>query len=164
MEVSVVLILIRGEDKMKIKGIPINCVFLDFLMKENNITNAIVAKATGVSIATVSNWRRGAASPTPRNLILLARALKVDRHILLEDDIQKAQSQYRQTLYKSWLEDGIEAVDKNMQLQIMKILGLNAPPQAQKHEIEVKESKPLTEAEQQVADLIHGTHVTKSED
>ena len=148
---------------MATKKVPINCVFLDYLMKEKGITNHMAAKATGASVATISNWRRGAHHPTPRNLILLARVLGVDRHILLEDDIQKSQVHYRQTLYKSWMEEGIEVVDKAMQIQIMKVLGLNAPPQTQKHEVEVSQPKELTEAEKQVTALING-NVTKSED
>ena len=126
-------------------GKPLNCIFLKHLMEKRGYTNRSLSEKMGVSTTTISKWRTGKKSPCAESLNDLADALGVDSYILLEDDMQKTHEYLRLTLYKS-MDLGIEPVNIQTLMLIMKTLGLHVMPD-QKITVESSKDRQPTDAE-----------------
>ena len=140
----------------------LNCAFLQLLMKKRGWSNDSLSKAVGVSKVSLVKWRNGKSGISARNLIKLAKVLKVDKHALLESDDQKMQMYLRQTLLCS-IQSDPEPQDMQTILQIMKTLGMNIVA-TQKVEIETKEDLKPTEVEDQALRLLYGKKNIEGDD
>ena len=139
--------------------VPINCVYLQYLMEKKGWTSRSLAKEVGVTSATLSGWMRGAYQPHPRNLVKLARVLNVDKHSLLADDAKIAHSHLRKVVYKT-VEEEIRAVEIPTLLQILRTLGLDIVVDNQTGPTEPVEQ---TEAEKQALELLNAPTIEEND-
>lgn len=136
---------------MAVKKEPINIVYLQYIMERQGWSNKALAEEIGVDKTTLFNWKKGKNQPTTENVNKLAKALRVDRQVLLDDDAAFAQKFLRKIVYETCSQP-VVPVEPKVLLQILKALGI-----LDTSEKLIVQMEPPTEAEKQRIGLMNET-------
>ena len=138
--------------------LPLNCAYLKYLIKKKKYTFATISEALGVAESTFSAWITGKKQPSAKNFNKLCELLNVTPKALTDTTFQKVRQRCEELLFAYMEKDVTHAPTDKDFIQIMRVLGYDAP---QKIEVESKE-KVLSDAEKQLLGRSHG--LTQSED
>ena len=141
--------------------VAINTSYLRRAIKNEELTQKELANMAGLTPEMIHRYVHGKSKCSPRNLIRIANALKVDSRSLLEPDDVRSQNYLRDILNKKIehdrkFEDDIPLVDIPTFIQIMKSLGYDKKSSVKINVADLKEEIPELESEMQMKNLIGG--------
>ena len=137
----------------------INTSLLKTLMKQQGLTQAILAKMVGVSSVMIHRWVTGKNQITARNLVKLARALGRNPCDFLEGSDKIARRYLEERLLKKVMADmeseELPDLDDDGMYKIMKVLGYEVGSTAKSDgSDESGFSAPVTDAEKQMGEFM----------